>query len=157
LKQPRGALIVLAMVLAAYLPATQALAQPTVSVEPAPDGTLTLVGDGWRPGQELVVTVGPHAFAAQADLLGEFEVQTQMLSSAGPPGLLSVHRPKPAERALARLASSDLAADDGAHPYAVLFAQAMAAGAGMFALCVGGLGLLWLALRPLRYRRDRHY
>jgi hypothetical protein len=156
LKQPRGALIVMAMVLAAYLSPAQALAQPTVSIEPEADGTLTLVGGGWRPGQELVVRVGELAFAAQADLLGEFEIQTEMLSSAGPPGLLSVHRPKPAELAFARL-DSPAVTHDGAHPYAVLFAQAMAAGAGMFAVCVGGLGLLWLALGPRRYRRDRHY
>jgi hypothetical protein len=144
------------MVLAAYVAPSQARAQPTVSLEPAPDGTLTLVGGGWRPGQELVVRVGQLAFAAQADLLGEFEVQTEMLSSTGPPGLLSVQRPKPAELAFAKL-GPPAAANDRAHPYAVLFAQALATGAGMFALGGGGLGLLWLALRPLRYRRDRHH
>jgi hypothetical protein len=156
LKQPRGALFFLAMALAAYVAPTRALAQPTVNLEPSPDGRLALVGGGWRPGQELLVRVGQFAFAAQADLLGEFEVQTEMLSSSGPPGLLSLHRPRPAELAFARLGPPP-APNDTAHPYAVLFAQAVAAGAGMLALCASGLGLLLVALRPLRDRRDRHY
>jgi hypothetical protein len=34
------------------------LAKPHVSLDPAPDGTLTLVGRGWRAGQRMVVSGG---------------------------------------------------------------------------------------------------
>ncbi|HEV7663185.1 MAG TPA: hypothetical protein VGQ62_06590, partial [Chloroflexota bacterium] len=82
---------------------TVASAEPLVSLEPAPDGTLVLIGRGWRPGQKLVVSAGPDVFAATADTVGDFEVQTGMPASGGPPVALAVRRPDPTSVAFTAL------------------------------------------------------
>ena len=125
----------------------QALAAPEVSLDPAPDGTLTVVGNGWRPGQHLVVNLGRASFAALADSTGSFEVSTGLVSYQGP---LAVHRPPTSSRAPARLgpAEDSLAPN----PLAVLFAQSLVRGVGLVALLGGVLGLGTAVARSIRRR-----
>jgi len=124
-----------------------ALAAPDVSLQAASDGTLSVIGNGWRPGQQLVVSVGSDTFAARTDSTGDFEVATGLASYQGQvaihhsdPALPSTQQPGPV--------------DERYLPYApaVLFAQSVAIGAALSALAAGGLALLALAARSLRLR-----
>jgi hypothetical protein len=117
-----------------------------VSIAPAADGTLLVTGNGWRPGQRLVVALGAEQFPVRADSTGSFEVITGMASYQG---VVAVHHPgTPAEPAFARLEGRD-----ATPPLAVLFAESLARGGALFGLTAAALGGLWLAVRPFRARR----
>ena len=123
-----------------------ALAAPDLSLHPAPDGSLTLVGNGWRPGQRLVVTLGPTRIAALADSTGSFEVPTGLGSYQGG---LTVHRQN--ATALARL-------DPALQPYVpdpltVLFVRSLALGTALLTLFAASLGVAVIAARSLRILR----
>jgi len=139
------------LVLVALLGTTSvALAEPQVSLDPAPDGNLILVGRGWRPAQRMMVSVGPDQFQVQADSVGDFEVPTG-LPVSGPPEPLAVHRP------YAPIAPSMPAAireTDRSQPLAVLFAQTLLTGTAFVGLAAAGLGLLALAVGFVHTRRD---
>jgi hypothetical protein len=140
------------LLLAALLgTASLALAVPLVSLDAAPDGTLRLVGNGWRPGQRLVVSVGPDLFAAVADSTGSFEVATGLTASAGPPATVSVRPQSRARLAFSSLGLPPQAAEPNA--WAVLFAQGLATGAGIFGFSAAVLGAAVLARRTYRRRR----
>jgi len=124
--------------------ASMALAAPLVSLEAAPDGTLVLVGSGWRADQHVIVTVGSASFPARTDSVGDFEVPTGLVPNGGAQVLLAVHRPT-APRVIAATARSTQA--DVPHPLAVLFAQSLMTGAACLALSAAGVGLTWLGVR----------
>jgi hypothetical protein len=136
-------------------PASVALGEPIVSLESASDGTLTLVGRGWRSGQSLVVSIGQDVFPALADSVGDFEIQTGLSDSGGPLGPLTIRHPERETLAFGRLGPPG--EPDLPHPFAVLFAQSLAMGAGLCALTGAGLGLAFMTTRPLRSRRNRHH
>jgi len=128
---------------------SQALAAPEVSLDPAPDGTLTVVGNGWRPGQHLVVNLGRASFPALADSTGSFEVSTGLVSYQGP---LAVHRPASSSLASARLGP----AEDPVvpNPLAVLFAQSLVSGIGLAGVLGGVVGLAMAVARSIRSRHQ---
>jgi hypothetical protein len=142
-------------VLVALLGTTSvALAEPQISLDPSPDGSLVLVGRGWRPAQRMMVSVGRDEFQVQADSVGDFEVPTGLAASGGPPEPLAVHRPyqqvTPAMLVLMRPA-------DAPHPFAVLFAQAFLTGTAFAGVGVVGLGFVLLGARVVQIRRrTRH-
>ena len=125
-----------------------AFAEPLVSLEPATDGTLLLVGKGWRPGQKLVVSAGRDLFPATADGAGDFEVATGLPAAVGPGTRLSVKRQDPSLMAMAQLIVPPLT--QAPNPLAVLFAQSLATGAELLALSGVALGLLRVGIRRLR-------
>jgi hypothetical protein len=128
-----------------------ALAEPRVSLDPAPDGTLILVGSGWRPGQRMMISVGRDQFPVLADSVGEFEIQTGMPAIGVPPEPLAVHGPY----ALMSTASLGLIPRaDAPHPLAVLFAQALMTGAMFLGFGIAGIGSVALAARYVRTRRS---
>ena len=124
-----------------------ALAAPEVSLEAAADGTLSVIGNGWRPGQQLVVSLGTDTFAARTDSAGDFEVATGLASYQGQ---VTIHHP---DARLLRTQQPGPAAERYV-PYAlaVLFAQSVAIGVAVSALAAGSIGLLALAARSLRLR-----
>jgi hypothetical protein len=127
-----------------------ALAAAAVSLDPRPDGTLVLVGSGWRPGQELVISLGTDAFPALADATGSFEIPTGLLVTSGPPLSITIRHPDASSLAFAHLGPP---ADPGSsNPFAVLFAESLAMGAKVFAFSAGGLSLTALATRAVRAR-----
>jgi hypothetical protein len=131
--------------------ASVALAMPVVSLDPAPDGTLRLVGSGWRSGQGMVVGVGSDAFPIVADDNGSFEIPTALPSTTAPLPALSVRARSSASLAISRLGlASETVAPNA---WAVLFAQSLATGAGLLALSAGSLGLLSLVARRFRSKR----
>jgi len=143
-----------ALVVAACLgPADLALAAAGVSLSPRPDGMLVLVGSGWRPGQQLVISLGTDTFPALADSSGSFEIPTGLLVSGGPPLSITVHRPDASALAFAQLGSTPV--PDGPNPFAVLFAESLALGAQILAFTAGGLGLTAVAIRAVRARARR--
>ena len=146
-----GIVLVWWAVLVALLGTTSvALAEPRVSLDPASDGTLILVGTGWRPSQRMVVSVGPDLFPVLADSVGDFEVQTGLPATGGPTEPLAVHRPyaqiTPATLAVTRQT-------DTPHPFAVLFAQTLLIGMAFVGLGAAGMGVMALAARFVRIRR----
>ena len=145
-------MLVGALVVAAFVgTAGPVFASAAVSLDPAPDGTLMLVGRGWRPGQELVISLGTDTYPAQADSSGSFEVPTGLLISGGPPLSMTVRRPDRSALAFAQLAPTP--APEGQNPFALLFAESLAMGAKFFGLGAGGLGLAALVLRAIRARQ----
>lgn len=94
-----------------------ALAAPQASLEANPDGTLRVVGDGWRPGDQLALISGQNRFEAFVDSAGGFEVAT---------GLPRLHGTL-AVRLVARMEATTFTAAP-AHPLAVWFAQSLLMG-----------------------------
>ena len=140
------------VVMAALLGTTSiARAEPLVSIDPAPDGTLILVGSGWRPGSRMVVSVGRDQFPAQADAVGDFEIQTGLVSTGSPPELLAVHRP---DADSPDTMAAPQPQPDTAHSFAVLFAQSVMMGAAFLALSGSCLGLVALGTRYLHIKRS---
>jgi hypothetical protein len=123
-----------------------ALAAPEVSLQAAADGTLKVIGNGWRPGQQLVISVGGDEFAARADSAGDFEIATGLASYQGD---VAVHRPELRPQTSPRSAS--LAEPYVPNPLAVLFAQSVAIGT-VLTLIAGGLTSVALAARSRRLR-----
>ena len=107
----------------------------------ASNGSVVVVGNGFRPDSELVVGIGEANFPAYVDSAGAFEVNTGVVEFHGD---LAIHRQQPA-LAFARLP------DTSPHPLAVAFAQGLTSGLEVVALSAGSLALAWLALR--RYPR----
>jgi len=146
----RGIFLGFWLVLVALLGTTGvALAEPQVSLDPAPDGSLILVGRGWRPAQRMMISVGRDQFPVQADSVGDFEVATG-LAAGGPPEPLAVHRPYP-QVTPAMLAV--MRQTDTPHSFAVLFAQTLLTGTAFVGLGVAGLGFMALAARIVHTRR----
>lgn len=125
-----------------------ALAAPEVSLQAAADGTLSVIGNGWRPGQRLVVSVGPDNFPARADSAGDFEVATGLASYEGQ---VTIHRPDP--RPLSVQQPELLGERYVPNPLAVLFARSVAIGAAVSTLVAGGLAIVALAARSRRLPR----
>jgi hypothetical protein len=149
----RGALALTLVIVGFAGGARIAAAQPQVSLDASPDGTLTLVGDGWRPGERLVVSVGRQVYPASADTTGSFEVRTG-LAPGGPPAPVAVHRQADLAAAFARLGPSEAA--DRPHPFAVLFAKALVSGIGLLGLAATAVALATGSGRALRaYVRQR--
>ena len=73
-----------------------ALAAPDMSVQPAPDGTLLVVGNGWRPQHQLVVSLGHDRFRAFTDSTGSFEISTGLDSYLGAIAVHHLDTPEPA-------------------------------------------------------------
>jgi len=143
----RGIVLGFWLVLVALLGTTGvALAEPRVSLDPAPDGSLILVGRGWRPAQRMMISVGRDQFPVQADSVGDFEVATG-LAAGGPPEPLAVHPPYP-QVTPAMLAV--MRQTDTPHSFAVLFAQTLLTGTASVGL---GLGFMALAARIVHTRR----
>jgi hypothetical protein len=140
------------VVLVGSLGATStALAQAQVSLEPASDDTLLLVGTGWRYGQKLSITVGHDIYPAVADSAGGFEIRTGQPVTNAAAATLSVHREDTSTRAF--LALSAAPPRDEPHPFAVLFAQGLAMGSQVFALAAGSIGVLMLTAHTIQSRR----
>jgi len=145
-----GIVLVWWAVLVALLGTTSvALAEPQISLDPSPDGSLVLVGRGWRPAQRMMVSVGRDQFPVQADSVGDFEVPTGLAATGGPSEPLGVHRPYPQIYPAAILAQQA----GVPHPFAVLFAQALLTGIAFAGLGVAGIGGTLLAVRYVRTRR----
>jgi hypothetical protein len=125
-----------------------ALAAADASLRSAADGTLVVVGQGWQPGQKLVVSLGRERFAAYTDSGGTFEVATGLTSYSGS---IAVHRFDESGLAFAALDTMETA--DAPSPMAVMFAQTLAEGAALFCIVAGVLMLGYSAARPLRRRR----
>ena len=126
------------------------MAEPRVSLDPAPDGSLILVGSGWRPGQRMMVSVGRDQFPVQADSVGDFEVQTSLVATGGPPEQLAIHR---ADAKNSPAAGGRPLQPDMPHPFAVLFAQSLMTGTALLGLSAAGIGFASLAARYLHTRR----
>jgi hypothetical protein len=120
-----------------------ALATSELSLTYGADGMLTVVGDGWRPGQQLLVSLGNQSFSAHADSTGSFEVPTGLTSFQG---TMAVHAPGALGRQPVR--NDQLSAPN---PLAVLFAQNLATGMTACVLAGALLGLLI----PLVRRRSK--
>jgi hypothetical protein len=136
-----------------WVTASSALAQPEVSLAPAADGSLVVVGNGWRPGQRLAVSVGQDVYPIFADSAGGFEVATGQAGPIDQP--LRVHRLDIAAPAMARLQYAlefppDTAPTSAPNPLAVVFAESVLSGAGWGGLVFAGLGAIAL-VRRLRY------
>ena len=142
----RGVSVLTLLVLGMCCPGL-ALAAPEVSLDPAPDGTLTVVGNGWRPGQRLVVSLGPCSFPAMADSTGSFEVPTGLASFHGP---VAVHRQRVGTLAMVRLGPPD---EPGRpNPLAVLFVQDVLSGIAV-SLLVGSAAALAVAVSRRMWQR----
>jgi hypothetical protein len=139
---PRRMLGVLALVLALVGPLGAAHAAPEVTLQTASDGSLVVVGSGWRPGQHLVVALGAADLQASANSVGEFELPT---------GLNSYHGSIAVRRRDSVHAGTDmLDQPSGLNPLTVLFAQTLVSGA----ITVCGAFAALALVRPLR-SRDR--
>jgi hypothetical protein len=150
----RWLVLIGAFAVAAFLGTAElAIAMAAVSLTPAPDGTVSLVGSGWRPGQQLVISLGGDEFRAQADPAGNFEVSTGLPARGGLPLSITIRREEPNALAFARLGPPPELEANGTNPFALLFAESLATGAQFLAVSAGGLGLATLATRALRVRR----
>jgi hypothetical protein len=136
---------VVLLVLGALLGAASiAWAEPEVSMRGADDGTVVLVGSGWRPGQRLIVSVGRDAYPALADSAGSFEVHTSLPYDGNADAQLAV-RPFSTSTLNFGLLGQPPAppappiAPAAPHPLAILFAQSIADGATWLVVC--GLSL----------------
>ncbi len=139
------------LVIVALLGTTStALAEPRVSLDPAPDGSLVLVGSGWRPGQRMMVSVGRDQFPVLADSVGDFEVPTGLAATGGPPEPLAVHGPYPR---ISPAMINQMRQSETPHPFAVLFAQTLMTGASVLGLSAAGIGCALLAARFVQIRR----
>jgi hypothetical protein len=146
--------VAFAVAVAAWLGTAElAFAASGVSLNPAPDGTIKLVGSGWRPGQQLVISLGTDEFPALADAAGSFEIPTGILARGGLPLSMTIRRPE--TNALAFATAAPPAALDVPNPFALLFAESLAMGTRWFALSAVGLGVAALAARTLRARASR--
>lgn len=149
----RGLLQTGLLVLALFGTTSRAMAEPQVSLSPAPDGTLILVGRDWRPGQRMIVSVDQDLFAALADSVGDFEVETGLVANGGPPAVLAVRQPNARITAMPSPASAHA---DAPHPFAILFAQSLMTGTALLAMSIASLGSASLAAHYIRGRRSAH-
>jgi hypothetical protein len=130
-------------------------AEPDVSMSGAADGTVLLVGSGWKPGQQLIVSVGREIFPTQADTAGSFEIHTTLPFDATSGAALSV-RPFAGSLSFAALPPAPIApaAPPAPHPLAVLFAQSIADGATWLGACCLALAAAAASARLLRVGRS---
>jgi hypothetical protein len=141
--------LVLVAALALVTPASAATAASEVELTHAADGTLVVLGSGWRPSRQLVVSLGQEHFTADVDETGDFEIPTGL---AGLNGDLAVHH--------AALASATIGeAPVSPSPLAVLFARSLVEGAlvlvALFGVVVlGAYGIR--AVREVGYPRRKH-
>ncbi len=132
-----GWLLLLTLLVA---PAT-AQAASDLSLHRAADGTWIVVGSGWHPAEQVLVTAGQARFVALTDGAGDFEVATGLSSYPGP---VSVHHQLVSDMPMLALAPP------APHPLALALVQGLAEGA---ALLGAGLGLLLLGLGIRRLQR----
>jgi hypothetical protein len=151
----RGVLLGWLLLVSLMGTASSALAEAEVALSPAGDGTLLLVGSGWRPGQQLAVSLDDDVFPALADSAGGFEVRTGVPAGGTAPPRLTVRRLDTSAPAFARLLPTS-EPPPTPHPLAILFAESLAMGAILFALSAGGLGALTVALRSAIARQRTH-
>jgi hypothetical protein len=90
----------LLLVMALLAPSATALAASDIHLARAADGTLLVVGSGWRRGQELVVSLGRQRFNVRADATGDFELPTGLATYSGK---LQVHHTHASDLAFAPL------------------------------------------------------
>jgi len=148
----RGVLLGWLLLVSLWGPASSASAEAEVAMSPAADGTLLLVGNGWRPGQQLALSVDDDVFPALADSAGGFEVRTGVPAGVSATPRLTVRRLDTSGPAFARLLPT-AEPPPTPHPLAMLFAESLAMGAIVFALSAGGLGVLTVALRSVMARQ----
>ena len=127
-----------------------ASAAAEATLQMAPDGTLLVIGRGWRPSQELAVNLGGDRFTAYTDSGGAFEVATGLTFYSGSIGVRRLERADVAFLALDSATESDAPSD-----LAVLFAQSLASGVTLFGVSAGVLLIGYVATRPWR-RKRRH-
>lgn len=131
------------MVLLVLCVPTPALAAQEAALQSAPDGTLIVVGTGWHPLEDVVVTLGDERFMAYTDSTGTFELYTGLSTFEG---ALTVRRAEGS--ALPPVGSSK------PHPLAVLFAESVAQGTALLAVCVVAFAALSLSARTLLRKRS---
>jgi hypothetical protein len=121
----RGLIATCIVLLAMFVgPATGAFAAADVRLQRAVDGTLLVVGSGWRPGDKLEVSLGKEQFTTYVDHAGDFEVATGLATYQGD---LSVHHPS----------ATVLPAPGGPNPMAVLFVHGIAEGSAFLGALIG--------------------
>jgi hypothetical protein len=103
-----------------------------------PDGTWHVIGTGWRPGDQLEVSVGVSRFATYVDGAGDFDVPTGLTTM----GQVAVHHATEGRMAMGSLATET-------NPMAAVLVQGLAEGAAIMSLSVGLL-LLGLGIRRWR-------
>jgi hypothetical protein len=122
-----------------------ALAASEVQLKHASDGTLLVIGSGYRRDQELVVRLGRQHFSVRADASGEFELATGLVSYGGG---LSIQHAAAQDLPFVALAAA------APNPMAVLFAWSLAEGC----VLLGGVAGVWLLmLGIIRRRRSGRY
>lgn len=114
------------------------LAAPQASVEPGANGMVRVVGNGWRPGDQLALTLGQNHYDAFVDSAGGFDVATGLPRLQG---ALAVHH-------VARMEATTITSPP-ASPLAIWFAQSVLMGAAY----VGALACLGLVARQVLRRR----
>ena len=118
------------------------MAAPQASLEASPDGTLRVVGDGWRPGDQLALIFGQHRFEAFVDSAGGFEVTTGLPQLQG---ALAVHH-------VARMEATTFTTPQ-VHPLAVWFAQSLLLGCTYAGVLVSlAVGFFAVARQVLKRR-----
>jgi hypothetical protein len=129
-------IVLLAMI---FTPSNSALAASDLYLQRAADGTWLVEGRGWRPGDELDVSLGQEHFTTYVDDAGDFEVATGAAMYQGEP---AVHHP-------ARLELQPIPL--GLHPLAVALVQALAQGTALLGAVVG-VGALGAGVHRWRRR-----
>lgn len=140
----RGALLVVLFIGALLLPAQAVLAASTVELKHASDGTLVIVGEGWRAGP-LVVSLGQDRFTAYVDSAGDFEVRTGLTLAQGP---IAVHHAQPSDMAMLAL---DVAPSPPS-PLAIALIEGLADGVRSVA-AIGAVAFVLLVAIRRRYPR----
>lgn len=133
--------LIIAWFLSAWLSqSSSALAASDVELKHATDGTLVVVGSGWRHGELLVIDVGQQQFNVRADASGDFELPTGLAASSGE--LTVRHAATMSDLGFASMATRTPS------PFAVLFAWSVAEGVALLAVMTG----LMLVLAGVRRR-----
>ena len=123
----------------AFTGGTPAHAASGLELRHAPDGTWHVIGTGWRPGDQVEVSLGVARFPAYVDDAGDFEVATGLTTTAD----VAVHRPVAREPAMLSLNSEP-------NPLTVALVQGLTEGAALTALSSGLLLLLVVGVRRWR-------
>lgn len=127
----RGVLIGCCLLLSLSLPTGDALAASDVLLKHASDGTLVVVGTGWRHDQQLVVSLGQRRFPVRANTSGEFELETGLAAYHGAVSIQHAAAPDLGFMALPTAMPN---------PLAVLLAWSVAEGSALLGIVAG----VWL-------------
>lgn len=134
----RGVLAGLLWLGVALLGAVPAHAASDLELRHAPDGTWHVIGSGWRPRDQVVVSMGVARYPADVDGAGDFDVPTGLTTYQRP---LAVHHVPAMNLATRTTAPSSLAA---------VLVHGLAEGAAIMSLM---LGLLLLGLGIRRWQQ----